>query len=94
MGDSNGSRRALILAVQFAFACLGAAAWMRFIVRQDIVHGTMPFALVALLAGVTVAWLALQKWRSTHPQRCAVITGLCGGVGGAGLVLLLRMSAP
>lgn len=93
--DQSGRRpRALNLGIQFTLACLGGAAWMRFIVRQGMVDPTVFFALTALFVGVTMAWVALQNWRSTHPHRCATITGFCGGIGGAGFVLLLRVFLP
>jgi fluoride ion exporter CrcB/FEX len=94
MDNSGRPPRALALTIKFTLACLGGAAWMRFIIRQGIVDAAVPLALAALVVGVTAAWLTLQKWRSTHPHRCATITGFCGGIGGAGFVLLLRIFLP
>jgi hypothetical protein len=94
MDNSAPPPRTWNLLITFTLACLGGAAWMRLIIRQGLVDATLPFALAALVVGGSVAWLALQKWRSTHPHRCATITGFCGGIGGAGFVLLLRIFLP
>jgi fluoride ion exporter CrcB/FEX len=74
----------------FVLACLGGAAWMRLIVRQWLIEPGTFFGLGSLLIGCLIAWVALQYWRRSAPYRCAVIVGLCGGVAGAGAVILLR----
>jgi len=77
----------------FVLACLGGAAWMRLIVRQWVIDPGAFFGLGSLLIGCLIAWVALQHWRCSAPYRCAVIVGLCGGVAGAGFVILLRAAS-
>ena len=74
----------------FVLACLGGAAWMRLIVRQWFTEPGAFFGLGSLSIGCLIAGAALQLWRRSAPYRCAVIVGLCGGVAGAGFVILLR----
>ena len=77
----------------FLLACLGGAAWMRLIVRQWVIDPGKLFGLGSLLIGCLIAWVALQHWRHSAPHRCAVIVGLCGGIAGAGFVILLKASS-
>jgi len=77
----------------FVLACLGGAAWMRLIVRHWLIEPGAFFGLGSLSIGCLVAWVALKHWRRSAPYRCAVIIGLCGGVAGAGFVILLRSAS-
>lgn len=87
-GDKNWSTLGA-----FVLACLGGAAWMRLIVRQWVIEPGAFFGLGSLLIGCLIAWIALQHWRRSAPNRCAVIVGLCGGVAGAGFVILLKVAS-
>lgn len=76
----------------FFFACLGGAGWMRLLVKVGLIDSGPVFGACSLVLASIAAWCALHRWRVTAPGRCAVMVGLCGGIAGPGLVMLLKFA--
>src|SRR6266542_5835061 len=71
--------------VVFLLVCAVTCTVLRLLViRHDAI---VPWSLgiAFLLAGTSVTWLALRKWRELYPVRCAAALGLSSAVVGSGL---------
>ena len=62
---------------------------MRLLVRHNESFFTMPVGVPVLAVSLVAAWLVLRRWRFAAPLRCATVLGLCAGIGGAGLFIIL-----
>ena len=71
-------------------ACLAGAAWMRLLIRSGAIHSLHQAGLWLFLVAVPVAWIGLLRWRRADPYRCSLVVGLCGGVAGAGIAMMLQ----
>jgi hypothetical protein len=82
--------RWLLTAGSFLATCLVSCGVMRFLVLHLEAVFTWPVALSSLGLGVSFSWFLLQRWRISHPVRCAAWIGLCAGVAGSGLYTLME----
>ena len=62
---------------------------MRFLVREGWVGFNPYVGLCSLVLGSSLAWFALARWRVAAPYQCAIAVGFCGGIAGAGVVMVL-----
>ena len=62
---------------------------MRLLVRLNEGFFTMPVGVPTLGVSLVAAWLVLRRWRFAAPLQCATWLGLCAGIGGAGLFIVL-----
>jgi hypothetical protein len=79
-------------AVVFLLACLTTAVLMRLLVRGNDLQFNALFGFLSLAISVKYAWSSLRQWRYIAPIRSATVLGLCAGVGGAGLFIVVVRS--
>ncbi len=75
--------------VAFMLACLFTAALMRLLVREYDVLFSLPVGCLSLVLAFTCAWSSLRRCRFGAPVRSAAVLGLCAGIGGAGLFIVV-----
>jgi hypothetical protein len=73
----------------FLTACCITCAGLRVVIKSFELNLTAELGWLALAIGSTGSWWAIQRWRHAQPLRCAVVLGILGGIGGAGLITLL-----
>lgn len=73
----------------FLLGCLAGAGWMRVLVRHGVLGAHGKNGAFALVLCTGLALVALRRWRYSDPNRCAAVIGVCGGIGGAGLAMLM-----
>ena len=61
--------------------------WLMMLENDAVI--TIPFGFAFLCLGTTLAWLVLQQWSFVAPMRCAAELGICGGIGGLGVYVLI-----
>ena len=72
----------------FLVTCFVSAAVMRLLVRDNALLFNLPMGLLFLVMAVRCAWGCL-RWRYVAPLRFAALLGVCAGVAGAGLFIVV-----
>lgn len=62
---------------------------MRLLTRHGVLGIDGKNGVFAMVLCAGLALVALRRWRYSDPQRCAAVIGVCGGIGGAGLAMLM-----
>ena len=75
--------------VALVFAALGGEGWMRFFVRERLIPFDPEVGCCCVVIGTMVASIAAWRWHRSAPYHFAIAVGLCGGIAGAGLVMML-----
>ena len=73
----------------FTIACVISVTLMRLLLRESELLFNLRVGLPSLLLGVACAWFSLRRWRFIAPIRSATVLGLCAGIGGAGLFIII-----
>ena len=76
-------------AAVFLACCFGTVVLMQLLMSKYDCVLTLPFAFLALVSSVVFSWFALRRWRFVAPLRCVSELGICGGIGGLGLYILV-----
>ncbi len=88
-GAAGRLNRTLIPAAAFACCALASCAAMRLVVENNDFLVRSGFAILVVLHGAVVSWIALPACRHSRPVLCWSTIGLASGIAGAGAYVLV-----